>query len=485
MNIDADGTSGSRREGAGALGRSTVGGLVGEQVAAIAAAVETLAGVQARDLSSAQAVELFGVVHELADRLAAVAVQVLPVIEADGLWATSGARSFPAWVARRADVGVGRARRMTRLGRALRDELPATAAAVVAAGPERVSVEAAEILTSVAATSAARREVLADASHPCNEEFLVGQARVVGPDRLRVLARRWAAAADPDADDRGYKDAAEREFFDLAPTTGGCHLSGFLTVEHGQALVVALDAVTGVPAADDMRTSSQRRAAALHDLARITLDEGLAGAGAVVRPHLSVLVDYPTLLTVTGHPAPVPAPVPAPPPASPPARVGAAAEATVVAGTCAGHGATPDGPRLPRPAARPAPAVFEDGHPVPRAVLDKLLCDSEVTRIVFGPDSQLLDVGRTRRTYTGHLRRAIVARDQHCQYPTCHAPPRRCEAHHTEHWARDHGSTDATTGVLLCWHHHERVHEQGTEIRWRPDGGGWDFTDRHGLPLRQ
>ncbi|NMR19982.1 HNH endonuclease signature motif containing protein [Cellulomonas fimi] len=443
MAVGADGSSGSPPDPGGpALDAHTA---TDAHLAAIHAAVDALANLDARDLTGTQAIEVFDAVHELADRLAAVAVRILPVIEADGLWATTGARTFPAWLARRAGVGHARAKRMSRLGRALRDELVATSAAVVRGGAGRVSVEVAEILTTVAATSPARRELLADAAQPCNETFLLEQARMLGPDRTRTLARRWAAAADPDADERGYRDALEREFFDVAHTTGGCHVSGFLTTEHGQALLVALDAATGVPAADDTRTASQRRAAALHDLARITLDEGLVGSGAAVRPHLSVLVDYPTLVGL----------------------------------------ASPDGPRRPRPAARPAPAVFEDGQPVPRAVLDKLLCDSELTRIVFGPDSQLLDVGRTRRTYTGHLRRAIVARDQHCQYPTCHAPPRRCEAHHTEHWARDHGSTDATTGVLLCWHHHERVHEQGTEIRWRPDGGGWDFTDRHGQPLRQ
>ena len=117
-------------------------------------------------------------------------------------------------------------------------------------------------------------------------------------DRLRTLAKRWAAAADPEADERGYKAATDREFFDVSPTTGGCHLSGFLTTAHSQGLLVALQAVQGVPAADDDRTASQRRAGALSDLARLTLDHGLAGKGASVRPHISVLIDYPTLMSL-------------------------------------------------------------------------------------------------------------------------------------------------------------------------------------------
>jgi len=33
--------------------------------------------------------------------------------------------------------------------------------------------------------------------------------------------------------------------------------------------------------------------------------------------------------------------------------------------------------------------------------------------------------------------------------------------------------------VLVCWHHHDHVHDHGIEITWKP-GGGWQFTDRHG-----
>ena len=128
------------------------------------------------------------------------------------------------------------------------------------------------------------------------------------------------------------------------------------------------------------------------------------------------------------------------------------------------------------------PAVFDSGRPVPRTVLERLLCDADLTRIVFGPDSQLLDVGRTQRTYPAHLRRAIIARDKHCQYPGCHAPPHLCQCHHSQHWARDHGTTDARTGILLCYHHHPTVHDNGIEIHWKP-GHGWQFTNRHGQPL--
>ncbi|WP_407345217.1 DUF222 domain-containing protein [Pengzhenrongella phosphoraccumulans] len=443
-----------------------------ERAAAIREHVDALAAVSPRDLDGAGALELFDVVFELSDRLQAIATRALPVVECEVPWNVNGARTFPTWLARRAHLTYAKAKRMTRLAHALRDELPLTAAAVVTGGEGRVSVEQAEILTTAAATSEVRRAVLADPHAPVGERFLLNQTAQVSADTLRMLARRWAAAADPEADERGYTGATEREFFDISATTGGCHLSGFLTTEHGQGLLVALQAV---PAAGDDRTASQRRAGALSDLARLTLDQGLTGKHASVRPHISVLVDYPTLIAMTTragvthlldpslHPTDCDRVDPALLIGSPP--VG---------------GLLNPAPLVPQVL---RPAVFEDGQPVSRPVLDKLMCDAEISRFMFSPDSQLINIGRSKRTFTGQLRRAIIARDKHCQYPGCTAPPRMCECHHAIQWFRDHGDTDATTGVLLCWHHHDHTHDHGIEITWTPHG--WQFTDRHGTVIRR
>lgn len=422
----------------------------------IAAQVDALAQIAPRDLTGTGAMEFFDRAFELSDRLHALAAQVLPVVEADGRWALdpSGPRTFTNWLIRRAHVTHAKAKRMARLGRALRDELPLTGAAVIEAGPGRIGIDQAEILTTVAATSEARRRVLTDPDHECGEEFLLEQARTQPADTLRSIARTWAAAADPETDERGYKEATEREFFNLDTTTGGCHLTGFLTTEHGQALLIAMDAVGGKPVAGDDRSPAQRRAGALTDLARTALDQGLVGKGAIVRPHLNILIDYSTLITL--------------------------ATIAGVAGL------------LPYAAGPLDPAVFEDGQPVPRAVLERLMCDSTISRIIFGPDSQLINVGRSKRLFPRRLRRAIINRDKHCQFPGCTAPPRLCEAHHRKHWVRDHGDTDATNGVLLCWHHHTHVHDKGIEIQWNPapknglmtGDSNWTFIDRHGHPLR-
>ena len=43
-----------------------------------------------------------------------------------------------------------------------------------------------------------------------------------------------------------------------------------------------------------------------------------------------------------------------------------------------------------------------------RTMLDLIACDAEVTRLVFGPDGQPLDLGRTERVFKGSLRRDAI-----------------------------------------------------------------------------
>jgi len=90
-----------------------------------------------------------------------------------------------------------------------------------------------------------------------------------------------------------------------------------------------------------------------------------------------------------------------------------------------------------------------------------------VCRIVFGPDSQILDVGRKQRLFTEPMRRAIVARDRHCRFPGCDRPPQWCDIHHLKHWLHG-GPTSVSNGVLLCRFHHTLAHEAGWTITGTP-----------------
>ncbi|WNB86083.1 DUF222 domain-containing protein [Cellulomonas sp. ATA003] len=469
----------------GSLDLSVLPPDVAAAVGALLSATDAVAGVDTTGLDGAQAAVIAAAAASVVSRLGVVGVRMLPVVEADGLWALGGARSFPRWVAARHRVSVRTAHAQVRLGRALRDHLPATAAAGVAGA---ITHEQVQVIGTIAPTTSLRCEVLADPGNDCNEDFLVGQAKVWPVDSLRILTRRWAAAADPDADDRGYRDAADREHFTMSRTSDGYHLAGQLTIDNGQYLKAALEAITPVPAVGDERTPARRRAQALGDLARVVLDRGLTGTRGGVRPHVSVLVPYSVITDAE---------------AAAHARAGAATTAATAAanGTRAGAdgGQAEDsagpGPEMSTahstdgtdgvvaPAGGVAPAAlsahaaqtdqpkqaghaegaeateaaeaavhqpgsddlltaaavsgtspigipqYHDGTPVPRAALNRLMCDGGFTRFLFSADSQILDVGREKRLFT----RTCAPRSSPATNtaPTPAAPPHPCSARPT------------------------------------------------------
>jgi hypothetical protein len=167
----------------------------------------------------------------------------------------------------------------------------------------------------------------------------------------------------------------------------------------------------------------------LGDLARFFLDAGTCGGGGKVKPHLNVNVGW-DAFTLQARKAGV------------------------------------------------DPATFtETGEPIPRQVFDRIACDSEVTRIVFGPNSEPLDVGRAHRTVTPAQRKAVIARDRTCRGPDCHAPPRLCEVHHLIWWTRG-GVTSVENSGLLCWRCHDWIHAENIAITHQ--AGTWTFTHPDG-----
>src|SRR5699024_7606106 len=285
--------------------------------------------------------------------------------------------------------------------------------------------------------------------------------------------------------DRGWREEGAREELVLSQVLDCTDLHGWLGLEHGQVVDEALRAATGVPAADDERTPAQRRAGALVHVCRTYLDGGVAQQGARVRPHLAITVDAVTLAALVAA-----------------SRPGAGAEMDAF-GSLAGAGAgaaSPDlsgnepparacsGPAVVIPGVRDVdqlrgvhPASLANGTPIPHEQLAKLLCDGELHRVVFGPDGQILDSGRSQRLFTAAQSRAIIARDRHCQYPGCSAPPWEGEIHHSIWWYHQ-GRTSTDNGVLLCWHHHTYVHQQHLTISQRVTRAGpqelrhWVFT---------
>ncbi|GAA4696899.1 hypothetical protein GCM10023198_16270 [Promicromonospora umidemergens] len=521
----------------------TTGGLppavsIEEALARIEDAVGELAGLTGPEVldgwdapSVARLVEAHTRARRLTGRLDGVRYVLLPRIEAEGSWRSGGtARTFTSWLRVREGISAAAAGKDMTMARRLATALPVTRERLVAG---TLGVDHARVMTEVAPTSETRTDALAwlidtrtgetttpeqfvqtvsvdfpdpvddpdgirtreqvtavlegaiaDGTLVTGEGLVLREANVLNADQFRVVARRFATVTDPDTDDVEEDKAAQGEFLDLSKTFGGYHVAGFLTDEHGLLVSTAITAVTGVPAAEDSRTPAQRRAQGLADVARVVLDTNQASPGAAIAPHLNVTVSWTELVTqvtrtrdglclTCGQATPA---------RGSRARTAGGPAGSGVAGAASVSGLLSAG----------GPVFTETGGRAPRALLRRLACDSAVTRIVFGPDGAALDVGRAQRTVTGQMRRAVIARDEHCVYPGCDQPPSRCEVHHAvTHWA-DGGETSVANSALLCWFHHQLVDARGIVMHWtgKPAQGtgavgvlvetGWAFTDARG-----
>ncbi len=84
---------------------------------------------------------------------------------------------------------------------------------------------------------------------------------------------------------------------------------------------------------------------------------------------------------------------------------------------------------------------------------------------------EILKFGRSRRDPTPIQRLALVVRDQHCQYPGCHAPPEKCDIHHTNEIFKDNGATDVDVMALFCRTHHQHLHLNNLTATREPNSG--------------
>jgi hypothetical protein len=83
-----------------------------------------------------------------------------------------------------------------------------------------------------------------------------------------------------------------------------------------------------------------------------------------------------------------------------------------------------------------------------------LLTDADIERIVFGPKSRVIDLGRHQRVFVGGARRSVEVQDLECTDEYCDAPAEGCEVDHIVRWEHG-GETNPDNGRLRCPRHHE------------------------------
>ena len=381
-------------------GRPPVGRLGG--------ALDRLAGEELAGLPVAALGEDVLALGVARNRLEAEFARRLVAFDRGGGAAAAGAASTAAWLRHRARLAPGPAAAWVRTARRLADDLTASAAALAAGA---VSVRHVEVIA--AATADLPAEAVAG-----GEAILLGAARELDPQRLRHAAVHLRNVVAPERVRADAAAAHAARYLTLAETFGGTvALQGQLDPEAGATVLAAVLPLASPAGPADDRTPAQRRADALVELARRSLDGGGLPESGGERPHLNVTVDLSALLGAPGTRA----------------------------------------------------AELDWAAPVPVEVARRLGCDAAVARIVFAGPSDVLDVGRRSRVVSPGLRRALAARDRGCVFVGCDRAPAHCDGHHITSWL-DGGPTDVDNLVLLCRVHHRLVHDGGWRLRRDDDG---------------
>ena len=105
-----------------------------------------------------------------------------------------------------------------------------------------------------------------------------------------------------------------------------------------------------------------------------------------------------------------------------------------------------------------------------QATAKRLSCDGTLTEVIIDGETVPLQMGRERRLFPPHLRKAIIIRDENCI--KCGAPPSHTQVHHIKHWTDD-GETELDNGCLLCQRCHTQVHHNGWDIMMGFDRHPW------------
>jgi hypothetical protein len=248
------------------------------------------------------------------------------------------------------------------------------------------------------------------------ESSLLSLAGTMDPGKFTDVAKNFEHRVDAEAVLAEANRAHQRRYLNISePLDGMVRLEGQLDAEAGAIVRNTLYA-GGPPSAQDERTPGQRRADRLVELC--LKKDGGSTDGAGSRPHLIIRASLDTLAGIANAPA----------------------------------------------------AEIDGGGMVPAETVQRLACDTALTRIT-GTGELQAEITRATRTTPPAMRRALATRDRGCVAETCDRPPQWTDAHHVQHWTRN-GPTTMSNLILLCRPHHRMVHEEAFGLR-RLGNGRW------------
>jgi hypothetical protein len=372
----------------------------------LASAVDELLMLDARSLPGPVLAAHLVELSRQINRARAAYLQALEAFDRTGA-AIAEHGSTAAWVRAELHASPSAATRDVHLARDLADWLPATRAAMADGG---LSPEHAQVIASL------KTAISIDALTAA-EPHLVEWAAKSTPKELRGVVAHVRHSYAPTKMVRDEAEDYVARRLDASTTIHGIGVGSFTLHPHGHETVMTAIHAASRPVADDDRSPAQRRADALITIAELALNSGQLPVTGGVKPHVTITTTLDSLAGEPGSPA----------------------------------------------------AEYTFGGVTSSEWARRVSCDAEIARVVFGPRGEILDSGRATRTFTAAQTRAITARDRHCIWPGCDAPPGWCQVHHRRHWA-DGGTTSVDNAVLLCGRHHDRIHAHGHRIKPTPDG---------------
>jgi hypothetical protein len=371
------------------------------------------------DLADAELLPTIADLQTAINKLTARQTRVVRAADACEVYKDDGMGSMKSWMTGHCRLSGRDAAALVRAGRRLQ-ELPEVEAAFAAGELTAAHVDVVTTAVTPARVAAAERNSISLAT---TDQVLADAARQLDPEDTAKAVRRWVAGVDPDGALADAADVARR--LTMAVSYGGrVHLGGHLDPVGAETVHTALEAVmNGDRPQGDVRSHAERQGDALVELCRRALVTGdlpdVRGGWSQVR----VTIDWWSLCAAAG-------------------------------------------------AAGMAPGELPFAGPINPETARRLACDANVVRLITGPDGLPLDCGRSQRTATTGIRRAIELRDGHCVFAGCTAPAAWCDIHHVIHWAYG-GPTSCDNGALVCERHHTALHEGGFSIYREPGTAIW------------
>jgi hypothetical protein len=352
-----------------------------------------LAGCRPWAMSAEELVAALDLVHAVRVEAEALTLRLLRQLDLRKAASAVSASSAAVWYRNRHRVAIRSTHRWVRVAKRI-DAAPEVVGAGVESGA--VNLDQADVVTR--ALARIPREVGVDIRE-LTASKLVELCAELDPEQLKHVGDRILSLVAPEVADELDRKALEHaealarreRYFTMTPDGVGVRLSGRLTADGAAAVRAAIDPLCA-PTPHDQRSPEQRRADALVDVCRLALATTDLPENGGERPQIVVGIDFDAIRQQLGA------------------------------------GTSDNGDRITPEAAR------------------RMACDAGLVPMLLNGRSQPLDVGRSRRSVPGPLRRAWTPTDFR---PSSHP--------HTSISSSDPNGTATTRGSELRRHRSTRL----------------------------